>query len=910
MANVFVAMYNFGRDPNDFYKMPPFLESFLCGLKNAGNNVLCFQHKTYGREFEEDLPEEYASKLKQFNPDLCILFCNNFWDISYVVNCPIIIYDIDSGLEFKGMDRLRQNIDRYLFVINQTLAEINLKKLLGAMDKQICYIPFFSEIKANPEAAVTTNINFLGSNWLWQGCNFIIPFINSNPSIKDKEIARNVLNCFIESPFSTSGEIINNNEWHPQIPLDISNSKRAAVEISGIRRMRYLTSISDLGCEIRGTYWTIDLIKYFPELALNYNPKLTLSLKENQDFYNSAKISLNTKHIQAQNGFSFRICDIMASNACLVTEHCSDLRRLFPKIPFPMFTSEIELRDCCKKILMDEGLRFEIVEASHEAIDSAHRFKHVLKKLEEFTGLNLQTDSDGMLDFFSDEDSTLNEDACQKMPVAFWGRIKKHLGYSQADIKCTSYIKMRNINILRYIRTSDGIIDVYCSFLPLVRIFNICDEKRIKLLLLEKCKTLLKSKNILRPIYIKNFFYKAAKIHHRKHLKRKIKAGKKVKVVLFVSRISCWLFSDLYDLLLKSDIFTPLIVIKPFVSQGKEAMIRYQETTFKALKKLGYNPIRGYNIEKDSFLNVRKEINPDVVFYTKFWKPHFHPYFYIDKFLDKLTFLTPYGFYTAEDRRAMNFELNNLVDGFFLETDLHKEMAQRDMNNKGKNVYITGAPKLDIFFDSSYVPKDVWKKQTVKKKRIIWAPHHEDRTPNWMYQFDAFYEIADTMLEIADYYQDCVQFAFKPHPMLKEKLYKRWGMENTESYYRKWRERENCQLEEGEFEDLFMLSDAMILDSISFIAEYTAVNKPALFTIGRNARVLLNEYGQKNFEVLYTAQGNLREGIYHFIDDVVLKENDSKARERAAFINSYLKLPNKKTASQNIYNSMCDIINR
>ena len=58
MANVFVAMYNFGRDPNDFYKMPPFLESFLCGLKNAGNNVLCFQHKTYGREFEEDLPEE------------------------------------------------------------------------------------------------------------------------------------------------------------------------------------------------------------------------------------------------------------------------------------------------------------------------------------------------------------------------------------------------------------------------------------------------------------------------------------------------------------------------------------------------------------------------------------------------------------------------------------------------------------------------------------------------------------------------------------------------------------------------------------------------------------------------------------------------------------------------------------
>ena len=258
----------------------------------------------------------------------------------------------------------------------------------------------------------------------------------------------------------------------------------------------------------------------------------------------------------------------------------------------------------------------------------------------------------------------------------------------------------------------------------------------------------------------------------------------------------------------------------------------------------------------------------------------------------------------------MNFELNNLVDGFFLETDFHKEMAQRDMNNKGKNVYITGAPKLDLFFDPSYIPKDVWKKQTARKKRIIWAPHHEDKTPNWMYQFDAFYEIADIMLDIADYYQDCVQFAFKPHPMLKEKLYIRWGKENTDSYYQKWKEKDNCQLEEGEFEDLFILSDAMILDSISFIAEYTAVNKPALFTIGRNSRVFLNEYGKKNFEVLYKAKENLKEEIYHFIDDVVLNGNDSKSCERMAFINAYLKAPNNRTASQNIFDNICKIINK
>lgn len=910
MAKVFVAMYNFGKDTGDFYKMPPFLEAFVYGLKNAGNQVLCFQHKTYGRDFNEKIPAEYENKLKQFVPDLCILFCNNFWDISNIVNCPIVIYDIDSILEFKGADNLSKNVDRYLFVVNQTLAEVNLKERFGALDKQICYIPFFSEVRADSSITPVTNISFLGSNWLWKGCGFIFPFVNSNPSTKDKEIARNILNNFVEFPFMTSNEIINNNKWHPQIPLNILENKRAAIEISGIRRLRYLTSIADLGCEIRGTYWTVDCMKYFPELALNYNSKLTLSLEENQNFYNSSKISLNTKHIQAQNGFSFRICDIMASNACLISEYCSDLKELFPRIPLPMFTSEIELRECCKKILQDEKLRLEIVESSHEAIESSHRFKHVLKQLQEFTGIDLQSNFEGNVSFISDECLSENNEEDKRVSNTLVVKIKKTLGYSPGDVERSKYIKLGKIKILRYIKKENRIIDVYTSIFPLVRVFNSGKDRVIKLLILEKAKTFYNSQNLFKRLYIKKYLYSIAKLFHRQNLKRKFKTGKKIRVVLFVSRISCWLFSDLYKLLLESNIFEPIIVLKPFVSQGKEVMIRYQETTFKALKERGYNPVRGYDIETDSFLNVRKEIKPDIIFYTKFWKPHFHPNFYIDKFLDKLTFLTPYGFYTAEDRRAMNFDLNNLVDGFFLETELHRKMAQRDMHNKGKNVYITGAPKLDIFFDTSYKPKDVWKLQPEKKKRIIWAPHHEDKTPAWMYQFDAFYEIADTMLEVADYYRNSVQFAFKPHPMLKEKLYKRWGKENTDSYYQKWEEKENCQLEEGEFEDLFMTSDAMILDSISFIAEYTIVNKPALFTIGRNARVFLNEYGQKNFEVLYKTQGDLGKGIYHFIDDIVLKENDFKAIERTAFINSYLKPQNNKTAAQNIYNNICEIINK
>lgn len=176
MANVFIAMYNFGRDPQNFYHMPPFLEAFVNGFKEAGNTVLCYQHKTYGREFNTPIPEIYKEKLKNFNPDICILFCNNFWDISKIVDCPIIIYDIDSILEFKGIKNLKNNIDRYLFIVNQSAGDLVLKEHLGANGKQICYIPFFSEIHSDGSGKFQHNVNFLGTNWLWKGCQFAVDF--------------------------------------------------------------------------------------------------------------------------------------------------------------------------------------------------------------------------------------------------------------------------------------------------------------------------------------------------------------------------------------------------------------------------------------------------------------------------------------------------------------------------------------------------------------------------------------------------------------------------------------------------------------------------------------------------------------------------------------------------------------
>lgn len=69
----------------------------------------------------------------------------------------------------------------------------------------------------------------------------------------------------------------------------------------------------------------------------------------------------------------------------------------------------------------------------------------------------------------------------------------------------------------------------------------------------------------------------------RKELLEKLERGEKIKVCLFESRISCWQYEKLYDLLKNSPYFEPVVVLKPFVFQGKETMISLMNDAYDIL---------------------------------------------------------------------------------------------------------------------------------------------------------------------------------------------------------------------------------------------------------------------------------------------------------------------------------------
>ena len=227
---------------------------------------------------------------------------------------------------------------------------------------------------------------------------------------------------------------------------------------------------------------------------------------------------------------------------------------------------------------------------------------------------------------------------------------------------------------------------------------------------------------------------------------------------------------------------------------------------------------------------------------------------------------------------------HSLLWKYLLETEFQKQYAEEYEKSKGDNVEIIGTLVLEDLMRPDYQPIDVWKPQEVKKKRIIWAPHH---TVDYLFNFSNFLTYCEEMLRIAEKYKEQIQIAFKPHPVLKFKLINLWGVEKTEDYYNRWLNLANGQIEQGDYIDLFKTSDAMIHDCGSFTAEYLYTQKPVLFQI-RDEKVKeeFNTFGQACFAQHYHAYSI--EETEAFIRDVVIADNDPKKEDREQFYKNYL----------------------
>ena len=402
----------------------------------------------------------------------------------------------------------------------------------------------------------------------------------------------------------------------------------------------------------------------------------------------------------------------------------------------------------------------------------------------------------------------------------------------------------------------------------------------------------------LEPFLYRFILIPQANRGHKRRI-RAIRDRGTARVAFIMSSLPMWRFQGLYDLVKQDSRFQLLRAIYPFPTYTEEQKVSSVKQILDYCEERGM-PVINLSSERNPGTTLKEGFNPDIVFYPQPYNDLFLNDLDNQFFSDRLICYIPYAMLTAKESWAYKNRLNNIAWRVFFQSSIRKEEAVKVLYNAGRNIRVTGEPLADLF--NGAADKDVWKKQDTLKKRVIWAPHFSITEGGYLHR-DSFTWLSETMREIARQYQDRIQFAFKPHPRLKSVLYELpdWGKDRTDAYYESWANGSNTQLETGNYIDLFKTSDAMVHDCSSFSVEYHFTEKPVLFLSSDLSGVLdkLNDFGREAILVHY--QGQTKEDIVSFLEDIVLSGNDPRVDERRHFKEKYLSKPGSRSVAENIY---------
>lgn len=391
---------------------------------------------------------------------------------------------------------------------------------------------------------------------------------------------------------------------------------------------------------------------------------------------------------------------------------------------------------------------------------------------------------------------------------------------------------------------------------------------------------------LIKPLYLKYIIPKKVKILRKKET---------IKVLFVLHELGSWKTENLYLRMRSHPRFNAQLLLLPTT----------QEYSFNIMKE--YLEKRGYSYETiDVDESIRKKFYPDIIFYGKPYVGILHWKYFFTNNMYALFCNVAYCFRNRNSPHLNRIVYNEYIWQEYVENDKIIEEKYNIQKVKIKNLVNTGLPIMDTLLLNKSHFKNPWLSLGSNRKRIIYAPHHtiKTETENFSspFYYATFLEYANFMLEMVEKYKDKVQWAFKPHPLLRSKLYQIWGTEMTDSYYKRWNDMENSQVDEGEYMGLFKYSDAMIHDCGSFKLEYLYTDNPVMYLIKNNP-----EYDYENWQTTKALElhykGKSKADIEQFILNVIDGYDVMKER-RKEFVDKYLTPPNRKSACDNIIHAI------
>ena len=328
---------------------------------------------------------------------------------------------------------------------------------------------------------------------------------------------------------------------------------------------------------------------------------------------------------------------------------------------------------------------------------------------------------------------------------------------------------------------------------------------------------------------------------------RKVRKKSIIDVLFVLNELGCWKTETLYLKMLKHSRFNPKLLLVP------------AEETPEALDVLrNYLNEKGYLYEDVSESSYKKQFQTDIIFYQKPYDNVMNnKYFYLYH-LDKLFCYVLYGFRNRNYPKIKNVKFVKFVWQFYAENSKVIEESSSVFSTKGRNLINTGLSFMDDLLLDKESYQNPWKDCGTKKK-IIYAPHHTIVSD--IYEYSTFLDYCDFMLDMAEKYKDKVQWAFKPHPVLKGKLINYWGEEKTNAYYKKWETMENSQINRCSVER----EDINVENNLSGLVYYVDQN-----SLISNSMMVTNKIFSANYGYAtgfaYINEGSIKNCAYIVID--------------------------------------------
>lgn len=326
---------------------------------------------------------------------------------------------------------------------------------------------------------------------------------------------------------------------------------------------------------------------------------------------------------------------------------------------------------------------------------------------------------------------------------------------------------------------------------------------------------------------------------HIERLRSKPK-GEKIRVLFIVSEIAKWKEQKLYEEMERSGVIEPIVGLSAWNMQNEyncsnEELVRTHQRAEEFFDRLGVRHIRTVKVEngKRVFTDL-SDYSPDIVFYTEPWGPCKKQ----DPWSVSKYAITLYVPYFTPNYGKLEWDCHLIFHrqlyGYFCLNEAWGKVYEESLNKRPHSVRFipVGHPGLD-FFSKAADSSDT-------AGYVIYAPHFSIPDPKKGDQEERYSTFDWNHREILEYAKRHpeLKWVFKPHPLLRKAVVRTGLMSEEEvaEYYAEWA-RIGIICEDGNYQELFIRSRAMITDCGSFLTEYGATGKPVIHLICADNRI-------------------------------------------------------------------------